>query len=589
MENNDYFVEHVLRKYLFPTILTILGTTIISFINSILAGKMLGRDALAAMNIVSGFTFLFAMLGCLINIGAASCASVAIGEEDEARAGQYASCALAGSVLVPLLISVPCMVFFRQFMGLLGADEALYQLSADYARIMLASGFLTTLMYYPFNFLRLDGRGDSAVGIYAAMAVLDVLFVLLFSHMGMGLAGFGLAVAASTAAADIIGLVLVLAPKGSQIRLARLSWAGIPRMACEICARGAAAGLNNLCNMLRTMVLNAWVLQHLGADGAGEFAVACSVINFAAASVSGSGQTVSPLIGIFYGEKDITSMRMLMKNAVKYAAALHIAICVIAVPAARLIAALYGMDTEPLASETASAVVWVALSLIPAAVANVYIYYYSTLKRMVISCTLTFARAFGFVVLFAWIIFASGYDRLFFASFLMAELATLALMAVIAYLEHIRCPEESGLLLISSKPNDNFISFSVEGNTEGALEASQRMADFCDENEISPKVKMVLSMALEELLIIVNEHCLKDRGEQYVDVRIFLDQDGLLLRIRCGGRVFDPVAWYKNRSRSMSVEEQLMDESLGMKMIAGQAKSVTFQNTFGMNNLIVVM
>ena len=32
-----------------------------------------------------------------------------------------------------------------------------------------------------------------------------------------------------------------------------------------------------------------------------------------------------------------------------------------------------------------------------------------------------------------------------------------------------------------------------------------------------------------------------------------------------------------------------MDDALGMKMIVEQAKSVTYQNTFGMNNLVVIL
>ena len=100
---------------------------------------------------------------------------------------------------------------------------------------------------------------------------------------------------------------------------------------------------------------------------------------------------------------------------------------------------------------------------------------------------------------------------------------------------------------------------------------------------------MTLPMALEELLLIVNEHCLKDMPDQSIDVRIFIDNDDILLRIRCGGKVFDPVAWYRKRSATMSLEEMLMDESLGMKMIDQKAKSITFQNTFGVNNLVVTI
>ena len=77
-----------------PTILTILGTTVVGFINSLIVGSMLDKDSLAAVNIVSSFTFLFSMLGCLISIGASLAASVEIGKDNHENAGKYMTFAL---------------------------------------------------------------------------------------------------------------------------------------------------------------------------------------------------------------------------------------------------------------------------------------------------------------------------------------------------------------------------------------------------------------------------------------------------------------------------------------------------------------
>ena len=77
-ETNDYFIRKTLQKYLIPTIFSILGTTMVGFINTILAGQALGKEALTAMNLLSSFTFLFAMLGCFLSFFplSSSCVSV---------------------------------------------------------------------------------------------------------------------------------------------------------------------------------------------------------------------------------------------------------------------------------------------------------------------------------------------------------------------------------------------------------------------------------------------------------------------------------------------------------------------------------
>ena len=588
-ETNDYFVKKILRKYLVPTVLTLLGTTVASFANNILAGRMLGRDALTSMNIVSSFSFLFAMLGCLISIGGASCASVAIGRQDRERADACATLALVFSIAVPLLISLPLLVFFKSFFIMIGADLSLYTYCADYAHVMLLFGFLTTLMYYPFNFLRLDGRGSWATVVFGMMAVVDILLALAFQRMGLGLLGFALAVVISTGAADLAALALLYLPARGTVRLGRIPDGTFLSLTSDIVLRGSASGLNNLCNMFRTMLLNAWILTFVGQEGAGVFAVACSVLNLTTATVFGVAQTVSPLAGIFYGEKDEVSIRMLMKRAAAYAALIHIVLFLVTFPAAGRIAGFFGMKAEPLASRAASAVRWVTLSLIPAAVVNVFIYYYVTLRKTVLSCVLTFARAFGFTALFIRFIIMIGKPGHLYIGFVLSELASLLLVWLLAAVERRRHPGCKGILLLEGTQSENTLSFSVQNTAEGAVRASQEMADFCRQNEVKKSLARFLPMALEELLVIVNEHCLQGRGVQYIDVRILFDEDGLLMRIRCDGKIFNPVAWYEKRSSAMTREELMMDELLGMKMVIAKAKNVQFQNTFGVNNIIVVV
>ena len=98
----------------------------------------------------------------------------------------------------------------------------------------------------------------------------------------------------------------------------------------------------------------------------------------------------------------------------------------------------------------------------------------------------------------------------------------------------------------------------------------------------------MLPLAIEEMLVLVNEHCFEQNEKMYADVRIQISEEELLLRIRCGGKLFDPIADYRKRTEGMSEEELLMDESLGIRMVTQMAKSVTFRRTLGVNNLVVI-
>lgn len=587
LENNNYFVKHTLRKYLAPTIISILGTTMITFVNSLLTGNMYGKEALAAMNLINPVTFIFAMFGCLISIGSSTSVSIAMGKEEDAQVGAYASLTLLLSVVVPIIFSVVGIFFFRPFLGILGARGEWYHIAAAYGRVMLLGGVFTTLMYYPFNFLRVDGRGQYSMLIFGAMGVLDVIFVLIFYRLGLGLMGVGLAVVLSTAIADAVGMGILIFGKGRQIRFGAITHP--LRDSLQICRVGAAAALNNLCNMLRTIVLNGLVLEALGSDGASMFAVACSVLNFAMAFVAGAGQAVAPLVGVFYGEKDDTSIRMLMKSAVRYALILMGSLFVLVGACSIPLARAFGITSYTLVIRTAAAICFMMLSLIPAAVVTDLTFHYTTIGQGSLASVLTFLRSFGFVALFAWLFVQAGAAQWMLAAFVLGELATLAVDVVLTRIICKKNPKLEGILLLRRQEDENYISFSVPGSAEGAVMASARMSEFCEQQEMDPRYEMMLPLALEEMLVLVNEHCFEENEDMYADVRILCSKEEVLLRIRCGGRIYDPVAEYQKRVQNMSEEELLMDESLGMRMITEAAKSVTFRRTLGVNNLVVIL
>lgn len=60
--------------------------------------------------------------------------------------------------------------------------------------------------------------------------------------------------------------------------------------------------------------------------------------------------------------------------------------------------------------------------------------------------------------------------------------------------------------------------------------------------------------------------------------------------MRCAGRLFDPITYYKEKkAEALQRGEVLEDDSLGIEMIVKQAQDVTFSRTFGTNNLTILL
>ena len=475
LENNNYFINDILKKYLIPTIIVLLEVSSIAFYNTLIVGKMLGKDALAVMSLTSSFSFLYYMFGCLINIGAAIAASVALGQNDLKKVGKYERFAFISSVVIPVLISVLLLIFMEPVMTLLGADSALYEFSKVYVQITLALGFVYCLMYFPFNFLRVDGRSKTATGVFALMAVLDYVSVYVVLKAGLGLTGVGFASMISALIADVVGILFLCFGKNRQITMERVSLNEIFPMAKEVFELGSSSGLNNFWNMLRTMMLNKMVVGAFGTDGLAMFAVACSVINLTNATTLGIGQTAAPLIGVFYGERDNKSIQTLMKSGTKYSIAIHTVLFILLFMFASAVAGAFGI-TEDLNQDCVRLIRWTALGLISSGVVNLYISAYASLKRVVISNFLTFFRAFGFVTLITSLLVKGPFGDYYITSFMWADLWTIGLMFLLSYFVQKRDKNIYGILMLDRRMDEgSFLAFSVSADKNSGAMAAERI------------------------------------------------------------------------------------------------------------------
>lgn len=587
MNSEDSFIRRTYNSFLIPTVFALLGTTVSSFGNTILAGHFLGKEVLAVMNVLSSFTFLFAMFGCLISIGASTRASIAVGRVDHVTAGKYEWMALVLSIAVPVIISIPCIIHFRHFFTLLGGADKDYVIGASYGIPVLACGFLNTLMYFPFNFLRMIGKGKYGMYSFGAMGVIDIVLVYVFLKLNMGPAGVALGNIISMVVANGSGIYFLIT-KNSLFKMQRPNKNDIGLMLQSICMFGGASATNNLCKVLRTVLMNLIVVKHLGQEGLQSLAVGCSIINLASASVTGFGQAVSPIIGVLFGERDRKGQRQAVKISVLYSVVFHIALAVILIPLASKTAVLFGITEAQQIENTALIIRLVAISLIPAAVMNVLIYYFSAIGEYRCSLILTLTHSFILVVLFSALHLAVSDSYMYAVAFITSELFSFAVMAAVSAVRRRRDPHLKGILLEQSIYAERFFSTVSDGTEEGAVVTSTQVVEFCEENGVSPALCMKLPLVVEELLVLLARHCFTDKSST-IDVRISIVKEKVLMRLRCEGATFNPIEWYYDRKQSLSPEEFMEDESFGMKVVDKLVNDVKYTSVFNVNNLIVTM
>ena len=587
MHTENIFIQRTFRNFLFPTILALLGTTLSSFGNTLLAGRFLGKEALSMMSILSSYTFLYAMLGCLISIGASTKSSHALGSEDYETAAKYEWLSFVLSFVLPILLSIPCIIFFDKLFVLIGAGPEECAIGAVYGRLAIAFGFLNTLMYFPFNFLRLVGQARYGMFCFGAMGIIDLILVYAFLSMGMGPVGLALGYIISMLIANAAGLYFLFS-KNKFFKMQRPALSEIPGMLRRIISYGSSSAINNLCKTLRTVSMNIIVSRYLGKEGLASLAVGFSIINLASATVTGFGQAVSPIIGVFHGEHDRDGQRQTLKISIKNAVLFHTALALLIIIFAPQISIAFGITDPAHIKDTALVVRLVAASLIPAAVINILIYYYNAIGENKGARLMTYMHAFVLIVLLTTVHLLIVKSNFYAISFISAELLDILVMYIYSRIRLRQSKHLNGILLESTVFSECFFSITTRGTLDEAVDTSRKVVAFCEENNVSPSLCLKLPLVVEELLVILARHSCENENAQ-IDLRISLVKNSVVMRLRCMGRIFNPIAWYEKKKAMLTPEKFLEDESFGMNVVEKVVNSVNYSKIFDVNNLIITM
>lgn len=211
---------HILR-FTLPLLLGNLLQQLYNVADTIIVGKCLGDDALAAVGATGSITYLF----CTLCIGLSIGTGIIISQYFGAGMLKNMKAAVFNSAIVTALfaaaVSVVSILFAEPLLIFLNTPSALLPMSVDYMRIACA-GTIAVAAYNWINaVMRSLGDAKSPLIILAAASVvnvaLDLLFVMAFN---MGVGGAALATVIAQGGSAVGGIVYAFR-RNESIRLSR--------------------------------------------------------------------------------------------------------------------------------------------------------------------------------------------------------------------------------------------------------------------------------------------------------------------------------------------------------------------------------
>lgn len=302
-------------SYIIPSVVAQWVYTLYTMVDGMFVARGVSEIALTAVNIANPFIQTLFALSLMFAVGTSTVVAIAIGE----RRRRYASEVFTQNIVLLLGISAVIIAFamwnlegIARFLG--AKDEQTVQYVVQYLRWIVPFTPFYILSYSFEILIKTDGFPRKATILVTAGAVanciLDWLFVIVLKK-GVG----GAAFATSISQGLVIALYLGHFMSGKGV----LSFARF-RLNLKLLGRevrnGLSSGLTELSSSVVTFAFNHIILAFLNQDALVGYTIVSYVNSIVVLSATGIAQGAQPLLGIYYGKKDLPACKKLLRYSI---------------------------------------------------------------------------------------------------------------------------------------------------------------------------------------------------------------------------------------------------------------------------------
>lgn len=566
--------------YLLPTIVMNAALSLGIVVDGIIVGNILGTDAFAAVNICAPMMFLFSALYALIGVGGSIRVAHCKGRMDHDGANLNFTLSLLGLVIVSILFAGVGFIFADQIAGILSGGSSLKPLVKDFFSVLVlgAPVFITIpgLVY----FIRTDSQPRLAANILIIANVVNLILDLVFmGALKMGIEGAALATVSGYLVGSAVSGSYFFSPK-RHLKLVRPGLNDLKNVE-EIFLTGAPPSLTGITYFVRNLSINTILMVTIGPIGVATFGVCMNMLSLSTIVIGGTAQTIIPVVGCTYGEKDYQGIAAIIKTAITTVTLLCASLMAVFVLFPLQIAGLFGItgDSQTMASIQAAIRIF-SLSLPFFGINFLMICYYQTVNRRGLSAAITVLEnliiILPVILLMAWQFGEQG----IWIAFVLSEMLTLSLILLIAWLIKKQAAQALLPILLLEKISTKILDVTIPNSVAAATGISQRMMDFCMVNLIDAQRTNRVGVIVEELCVNIITHGFKENVESFIDIRLSIVDSDLVLRLRDDGEPFNPVAY---------LSENRTEKSLGLQLVKEMATDFNYSYILNFNNIMISM
>ncbi|MCP4393300.1 MAG: MATE family efflux transporter [Alphaproteobacteria bacterium] len=292
----------VFFHYTIPWVLGMLAFSSATIVDGMFLGKIVGVEALAALNFAGPVITIFFGISIMISVGSSVRCGKYLGEKKTQEASAMFTKTMLTSIGAVILFSSIGVFYSEQIIALMGGDATMQKLAGKYLSIFsLFSVFILCLHTFS-NFIRLEGHpivaSAALIGVAATNVFLDWIFI---SQLQLGIKGAALA----SGIAHAIGFLCLFSYFLSlETQLKFTKKLGDWREMWSACWNGSSEFINEASVAVVTIIFNWVLIKRLGVDGVAAFTVINHLLFFELMIVYGFGDAIKSIISINYGARN---------------------------------------------------------------------------------------------------------------------------------------------------------------------------------------------------------------------------------------------------------------------------------------------
>ncbi len=584
--NGDYKLLTKLYFRVVPfQILLLMANAANGIVDSLFASNFIGKSAMSAMGFYSPLNhFLFALSIILVS-GSQILVGKAMGQNDPRSIQTYYTTDIVAAIVISVITSILLDIGVLTGGTALVVADAVERESLDQYILGQSVGIPALVLGQQFfSFLSLENQTRkttiASIACIIGNICMNTLFVVILK---MGAFGLGLG---SSLGLWIFCLTMAIYYISGKSKLKFSARAFNAKATGDIFRIGYPGALSRFLEMFRCIIVNYLIVKYATSTGLSAFAAVNSTLALLWPIPFGMAAALRIMEGVSIGEEDrksvINVMRIVMTKCFAIQCVISLIIVVFAEPITRM---FYRDVTDPVYNMTLMGFRILPLCMPLAVISLGYSGYAQAIEEKILAVLIPVLDGVVDVVALSFILIPLYKMTGLYVANVLNGLIIIVIILIYAAIKNKCIPRRFEDTLIFPEgfgaDEEDILDIAV-GNMDDVVSASEEIVDFCIERDIDSRRALFTGLVLEEMAGNVLMHGFTaDNKDHSVDLRVVKKEEDLIIRIRDDCKEFDPV----ERAHILDTEDKV--ENIGIRMVNGIVKDVSYQNLLGLNVLTI--